>query len=212
MEVLKDRIRGNVPEWAWEKLVLWRVKTNYLLRFLFCHAMLSKGGKRALEDAVRAAFDHPHFTRVVVRLYPTPGPKVGEGLRIHWGAPITVTVWNDKVPVVGMSLDVHGRTKLRIWQLQGSREIEGTPPLPWLPDGMTPWHLLFVEAVMAFTKQRGYREVWLSRAEQLDVCEKHKSRSLLKRLKHVYNATARRLGFEMGERWWIWKNAPCNKK
>jgi hypothetical protein len=215
-------LRIFVPFGVRKLLRKWRWDVSFFLHYLYCRAMLRRRAMRALEKAVRDAFKHPRLSRVEVRLYPSYGRKVGEEWRIFWGAPITVTVWFDGVPVVGMALDVHTPSRLRVWQLQGSRQTKDAPPLPRLPDEIRPWQMLFVEAIMMFAQQQGFKEVFLRRAEQLSVyrwpgtdfnhlegAEKKKAiRALRGRLKHIHNTTARRLGFTMGDYWWVWRNAP----
>jgi hypothetical protein len=172
-------------------------------RFFLCYFYHNKRvfRRKALEEVVCVAFKHPRFTRAVVRIYPSLGARRGEEWRIYWGAPITVTVWFDKVPVVGMALDVKFGS-LCIWQLQGSRQLDGTQ-LPKLPSDIPPWPQLFVEATMKFAKQQGFKEVLLRRAEHLSYWPS--CSNLRSRLKTIHDTTAKRLGFTRGKFWWEWK-------
>jgi hypothetical protein len=183
----------------------------------YCLAITNCKRITPLEEITRKAFAHPRFTGVTMRLYKAPGFRKEEERRIYWGAPVTVTVWLEGVPVLGMAVELR-RKRLCIWQLQGARHVEGTPRIPKLPAEIELWHRLFVKACQEFAELQGLREVWVTRAHAQSAYKRpavgslqgkareQAVKNLRGRLRHIYDTTAKKLGFVLGPEWSFWKN------
>ncbi len=104
----------------------------------------------AARSPVRVRLDYSFLAR--------PGYMIGKDFSVCWQAPIAITLYVDGKAALGLGVELRGGV-LAVRQLQGGRGVR-------LPKELHDWPALFVQACIAYAKERGLKAVRLYRADQ----------------------------------------------
>jgi hypothetical protein len=204
------RLSPTIIRILWAR-ACWRTYWFILVRYLLIH----KEHWIPLVRHLGQAFgDMPGITDVTVSIYFRPGygyAEVFEGRKtLYWEAPLTVIVWTEAGPIIGLSLEVWGGV-LRIRQLQGVVGMQ-------TPESLRKWPRQMVQACIEFAEETAsYKEVRIYKADQSlfykypdlhlgkDEDADEALREHQQRMRRRYDGTARQLGFSERPRWYVWK-------
>jgi hypothetical protein len=191
-------------------------ETNRLRRritwfFLYNILLLYPRRRELLLDCIREMFKNCNTPVVIsASLSPVQGMNSRDGHgRIHWDAPMSITLWTAEGALVGLSVEFWCN-ELYIRQLQGMKGVT-------IPHDLRKWDRIFVEGCKMFAKRARIKAVRLSRPtnllsaklsqlEILSVQQQEELKEIHGRKKRRYDGTARTTGLKISKsgRWNVW--------
>jgi hypothetical protein len=208
-------MRVGVKPNSWlAKLLECAAEANRLRRrvswFILYHILLWQPKHRELLIECITEMFKDCTTPVVLHfsLNPVQGMSPRDHGRIHWDAPLGITLWVKDSPLVGLAVEFWNN-ELYIRQLQGVKGVT-------IPVDLRRWDRLFVEGCKVFATKAGFRAVRLTRPTELitsklsrsalSVEELQEQKEWGERKKRRYDGTARTTGLKMKRsgRWNIW--------
>ena len=199
----------NLRGWLWLSLLtIVLCAHNIRHYFWFRYAKTQKRQAYLLAAMVFSSFkDIKGIDSVSVGFLPRPGHTDCELHKIVWEAPVAIALWGNENPLFGISLELKPGI-IEIVQLQG---VSGVRLKDICPD----WTARLVQACIRFARIAGIEQVRLLHADsRLSYYVPHFSgpvanreeaiTNLRRRLRIIYDGTARKLGMKRKKRWSEW--------
>jgi hypothetical protein len=188
-----------------------RLRRRIAWFFLYCILLRYPKRRELLLECLREKFKEC-TTPVIIRasLSPVQGMNSRDGHgRIHWDAPMSVTLWADNSPLVGLAVEFWGN-ELYIRQLHGVKGVT-------IPQDLRKWDRIFVEGCKMYASTAGLKAVRLCRPTNLfssklaqfnilSADEQEARKEMQGRKKRRYDGTARTTGLKISKsrRWNVW--------